>query len=114
MNLPSYTYIHQVQKGCKRGSVRICAHNSLVVTKKENLSMNCDDLETLVIETDNAKDKSVIVNLFYRPPKWSLITFHEYLTLFLDRAAMSNKNIVLIGDFNLILLKSYQSHSVKI
>lgn len=76
--------------------------------------MNCDNLKTLVIEIDNVKDKSVIVNLVYRPPKWSLITFHEYLMLFLDRAAMSNKNIVLIGDFNLILLKSYQSHSVKI
>ena len=47
----------------------ICAHNSLVVTKKENLSMNCVDLETLVIEIENVKDKSVIVDLVYRPPK---------------------------------------------
>ena len=27
---------------------------------------------------------------------------------------MSNKNIVLVGDFYLTLLKSYQSHSIKI
>ena len=67
--LPNYTYIHQIQKDPKRGSVRICARSSLIVTKKKNLSMNCDDLETLVIEIDNAQEKSVIVNLVYRPPK---------------------------------------------
>ena len=58
--LPNYTYIHQIQKGPKRGSVRICAHNSLTVTKKENLSTNCDDLETFVIEIDNAKELSIL------------------------------------------------------
>ena len=82
--------------------------------------MNGDDLEMFVIEIDNAKDKNVIVSLIYRPPNRSIKTFHEYLKLFLDRTTVSNKNIVLIGDFNLnlldfnlSLLDFYYSHSVK-
>ena len=76
--------------------------------------MNCDNLETLVIEIDNAKDKNVIVNLVYRPPNESIKLFHEYLKLFLDKTTISNKNIVLIGDFNTNLLDFYYSHIVKI
>ena len=67
----------------------------------------------LVIGTDNAKDKNVIVNLVYSPPNGSMKTFHEYLKLFLDRTTISNKNIVLIGDFNLNLLDFYHSNSLK-
>ena len=76
--------------------------------------MNGDDLETFVIEIDSAKDKNVIVNLIYRPRNRSIKTFHECLKLFLDRTTISNKNTVLIGDFNLNLLDFYHSHSVKI
>ena len=32
--------------------------------------MNCDNLETLVIEIDNAKDKNVIVSLCLHATKW--------------------------------------------
>ena len=39
------------------GSACIYAHNSLLFTKKENLSINCDDLKMPVIETDNDKTK---------------------------------------------------------
>ena len=76
--------------------------------------MNCGDLEALVIEIDNVIDKNAIVNLVYKPPNGSIKVFHEYLKLFLDRTTISNKNIVLIGDFNLNLLDFYHSHSVKI
>ena len=53
--------------------------------------MNCDNLETLVIEIGNAKDKNVIVSLVYRPPNGSIKTFHEYLKLFLEGTTISNK-----------------------
>ena len=58
--------------------------------------MNCDNLETLVIEIDNAKDKNVIVSLVFMPPNGSIKLFHEYLKLFLDKTTISNKNVVLM------------------
>ena len=36
----------------------------------EKFSMNCEDLETLAIEIDNANNKNVIVNLVYKATKW--------------------------------------------
>ena len=56
-NRPNYTCIHQVRNACKGGSVCIYDHNSIVFTKKENLSMNCDNLEAPIVKIDNAKDK---------------------------------------------------------
>ena len=50
--------------------------------------MNCDNLETLVIEIDNAKDKNVIVSLVCMPPNGSIKLFHEYLKLFLDKTTI--------------------------
>ena len=32
--------------------------------------MNCEDLETLAIEIDNANNKNVIVKLVYKATKW--------------------------------------------
>ena len=43
--------------------------------------MNCDDLDTLVIEIGKTKDKNVIGNLACRPPNESVKIFHEYLFL---------------------------------
>ena len=85
------------------------------VSLKENLDRKkkYDDLETLVIEIDNTKNKIVIVNLVYSPPNGSIKTVHEYLKLLLDRTTVSNKDIILIGDFNVNLLDFYYSHIVK-
>ena len=111
--LPNYIWIYQVLNGHKSGSVSIYAHKSLVFTK-ENLSMNCGNLEVLVIEIDKVKEKNVIVNHEYKPTNGSIKTFHEYLKVFWDKATISNKNIVLIDDFNLNFLDFYHSHSIKI
>ena len=100
-------------EGSKGRISKHIAHNSLIFTKKENLSMNCDNLETLVVKIDNSKDKNEIANLVYRLPNGSIKTFHEYLKLFLDRTTIRNKNIVLIRDFNLNLQDFYQSRSVR-
>ena len=83
-------------------------------TKKEDITINREDLGTLVIKIENAKDKNVFVNFVYRPQDGSITTFHEYLKLFLDQATISSTNKVLIGDFNLNLIDFYLIHSVKI
>ena len=89
--------------------VCIHAYSFLVFTKEENLSMNYEDLETLVIEIENAKEKNLIWNLVYRLPNGLVKKFHEYLKLVLDRTIISHKNIVLIGEFNLNLLDFYHN-----
>lgn len=81
---------------------------------KENISMNCDYLEKLLIDIDNSKDKNVIFNLVYWPLNGSTKIFHRYLKLFLERTTISNKNIVLIGDFSLTLLNFCHNNGIKI
>ena len=75
--------------------------------------MNCGNLEVLVIEIDEFKKKNVIVSHEYKPTNGSIKTFPEYLKVFQDNVTISNKNIVLIGDFNFNFLDFYHSHSIK-
>ena len=72
------TCIDQVQKGRKGGSIYIYVlQKCLVFTKKENLSTDCDDFETLAIDIVKVKDKNVFFILI--PANGSIKIFHEYL-----------------------------------
>ena len=66
--LPNYTCIHQVRKDRKGGSVCIYLHNSLTFRKREDLSTNSDDIESLCVEIENTNHRNTILNLVYRPP----------------------------------------------
>ena len=63
---------------CSNMVCSVCTYvnNTPVFTMKENLSINYDDVETLVI--DAGKDKNLIINLVHRTPNGSIKTFHEY------------------------------------
>lgn len=96
-NLPNCICIYQAENDRKGGSVCIYAHNSLVFFKKENLSMNCDDLEAFVIEIDNAKGQECNFQPWLHVPKRINWNISWILKLLWDKTRISNKNMVLIG-----------------
>ena len=69
----SITY--QITHACIRYGrfVRVAQYAYMLQTFQylliEKFSMNCEDLETLAIEIDNANNKNVIVNLVYKATK---------------------------------------------
>ena len=70
--LEGYNPVHQIRKNLKRGGTAIFFLDSLLYTIREDLSINCDDIESLSIKIINDHSKNIIFNVVYRPPDGDL------------------------------------------
>ena len=67
-------------------------------------------LESNFVELSIPKKQNIIVGCIYRHPNMLLDEFNEcYLNKLLDKLSKENKHVVLLGDFNVDLLK-YENH----
>ena len=102
-DFPNYTSIHQKRSDRRGGGVSIYSHNSLNLISRPDLSINCDDIESLTLEIISDNTRNTLVNVLYRPPNGQFETFESFLTNVLVKTKNSNKNIHIAGDFNLNL-----------
>ena len=70
--IEGYNPIHQIRKNRKGGGIAIFIRNSLLYKIRDDLSINCDDIESLSIEIVNDHTKNIIINVVYRPPDGDL------------------------------------------
>ena len=111
-HLPNYKVAYQ-NRVCKEsgGGVCIYIHDSFKFKIRDDLSVNCKDLESLSVEIQMPKKKNFIVTSVYRPPRGditrSLTCFENYL------ATCSKKPVYALGDYNLNILRIDTSKCVK-
>ena len=82
-DLPNYTSIDQKRSDRKGVGVSIYIHNSLNFINRPDLSINCDDIESLTQEIISDNTRNTLVNVLYRPPNGQFETFESLLTNFL-------------------------------
>ena len=87
------------------GGVAIFVHNSLCYTKRNDLCINCEAIESLSIEIRNNDGKNIIFNIVYRPPDGDLEVCENYFQSILSHNSIRNKNVILAGDFNINVLE---------
>ena len=68
--------------------------------------LSVDGTENLVIEILNEKVKNIVVGIIYRPPNSSIDKFLDKFDECIDIVSQENKEIYLMGDFNINLLKT--------
>ena len=68
---------------------------------REDLSINCDAIESLSIEILSTKSKNIILNTIYRPPNGDM---KLYIKDIFSKIGKNLKNILLAGDFNINFL----------
>ena len=69
-------------------------------------------LESIFIEIINKKTKNIIIGCIYRHPCMQINDFNQnFLTPLLEKIFFENKNVILMGDFNINLLQHRQKHS---
>ena len=68
---------------------------------REDLSINCDDIESLSIEIINDHSKNIVLNVVYRPPDGDLHVTETFLRKILSENNKANKTLFLAGDFNI-------------
>ena len=65
-------------------------HDSLSFKLKEDLSINCDAIQSLSIQISSDKSKSIILNTIYKPPNGDM---KQCETHFKDIFTKNDKNL---------------------
>ena len=89
------------------GGALLYINSSLNYLKRNDLTQyKKKELEFVFIEIINTNGKNVIVGCVYRHPSMNVEEFNKvYLTELLSKLSREDKTIVLMGDFNIDLLK---------
>ena len=86
------------------GGVALYTNKSLNAVKRTDLSVNDEEFETVWVEIKNIKSKSILCCCAYKQPSSSPERFTEHIETILHNLARENRNIVILGDFNINLL----------
>ena len=84
--------------------------DNVAYTHRPDLSaQKQNDYESLWIEIHNSKGRNTICGAFYRHPHGNVDAFLNHINMIVESVHRENKFCVLLGDFNLDLLK-FESH----
>ena len=97
------SYIKQ-EKNRKGGEVCIFVHENLSFKLREDLSINCDAIQSLYIEISSTKSENIILNSIYRPPNGDVKQFETHFKDLFSKNGKNLKDIVPAGDFKFNLL----------
>lgn len=92
------------------GSVAFYIKNDLNFNIRPEFTITADDFEALWIEVHNNCHSNLLCGIIYRHPNGDLERFIEYVSSTTDRINQENKPCIIMGDFNIDLLK-FESHS---
>ena len=81
---------------------------------RNDLSINCKDVESLGVELLHVKKKNTLFNVLYRPSNGQIETFENFLRHLFHENKNSNKNFHIAGDSNLNLLDHNENQKVQI
>ena len=79
-------------------------HENLSFKLREDLSINCDAIQSLSIEKSSTKSKSIILNTIYRPHNDDMKQCETHFKDLFSKNGKNLKNVVLAGDFNINFL----------
>ena len=102
--LSDYQVLHQTRKNRKGGGVCVFVHEKLSFKLREDLSINCDAIQSFSIKISNTKSKNIILNTICRPPNGDMKQCESYFKDVFSKNGKNLKNTVPAGDFNINFL----------
>ena len=110
LNLNNYNMLRSDRKEGRGGGVALYLNENINYVIRPNIHI--DGVEDLFIELINMNGKNAVIGVIYRPPNSSVETFLEKLDICLDGVSEEDKDIYLMGDFNIDLLSAtHTTHS---
>ena len=92
----------------QNGRVGLYVKSCINSIDRVDLNHQCDDFETVWIETEVLNDKNLLFCCSYRHPNSTINTFTDHLKATLAR--LNNKRVFIVGEINIDLL-NYDTHS---
>ena len=84
--------------------------SGLILSPRPDLGKDSTNFEAVWVEVENRNGKNYLLCCLYRHPSSDLDNFNEHLHEVLSIPAVSNKQVFILGDFNVNLL-NYNSHT---
>ena len=109
VEIPGYNYF-PYESQSQNGGVALYVKTGLTPTPRLDLSKGNADFESVWVEVENRNGKNYLLCCAYRHPNSAFDTFSDYLQEILSSSAVSNKQIFILGDFNIDLL-NYNSNT---
>jgi len=104
VSLPGYRDYHTIRSG-RGGGVSLYCSNLFESQMFDELSFVNGNIEVCTVKIVT-KTNSVYVMAIYRPPSGSIISFCDELSTLITNPLVTEKEIILVGDFNINLLLS--------
>ena len=105
IEITGFNYEHTATTS-KRGGALLYLNSDLTYKTRNELTIyKPKELESVFVEILNPQSANTIVGCIYRHPSMCIKEFNtDYLTPLLEKLSLENKNIVLLGDYNIDLL----------
>ena len=111
--LSGYNFFYQYRQYRRGGGVCLFVKESFYCKTRQDLSINCDAIESLCLEIINEKSKNIILNLTYRPPNSEVKEFEKYLNKILSTNDILKKKVIMADTFNMNMLDFEQNKKVQ-
>lgn len=106
VDLPNYNFIRH-DSITQAGGVGLYINNNVDYRIRDDLSLNNNNYENLWIEvTTSNREKNLILGIIYRHPHTNFSNFNDSLSETLNTITNENKQIIIMGDINIDLIKS--------
>ena len=104
VSLPGYKFVCNNRRNRTGGGVGFFVKDGIHFVIRKDLSETNEIFDWMVLEIFLETSKSFIVYVIYRPPNTDFEYFFETLQSSLDNIKLLNKNLYVLGDFNINLL----------
>ena len=104
IEIPGYSFSFQPSLS-NAGGVGFYIKEDQLFTNRPDLTLSTDDFETLWVEMQNGSQRNMICGVIYRHPHGNMQNFLDFLNSTIEKIDRENKFCIILGDFNLDLLK---------
>ena len=115
ISLKDYNIEHTPTESSCGGALLYIKNNLNYQLRSDLIIYKAKELESIFVEifNKNSKKKNTIIGCIYKHPKLSTTEFTElYLQKLLNKVSKENKNVILMGDFNINILEYDSETSV--
>ena len=112
ISIPGYN-LFRLDRGEHGGGVAVYARKELSFVRRDDLEM--EGVEGLWLELFLPKSRGVLIGTFYRPPntsKYHDSDFMSKLEVEISTATSTDKEVIILGDFNCDLLPTRSVNAV--
>ena len=111
--IPGYVSLNQTRKNCRGGGLCIYLLESLSYKVRDDLVVNSSAIECLCVEVFNKNSKSTVLTLTYWSPNCDPNEPENYFKNILPKWEITNKEFVLVKDYNINILDFNESKMVQ-